>query len=573
MNNKKLFLRVNTIVLSTVCLLMSGCNKSEPAPASSKPEEQSIDTNVSSVIPPDETYNIVRPEFTPDYDTYAVSVAPSGINMTYYSDVYSRGFSWITDATVSDTDLYLVESDKGEQADFANAQHVEGEAQKVTFQTGGNVVFEDGSHPTSKGSSNSSELVIYSHKVHVENLKKGKAYSYKIGSEQGYAYGAFIVEKEQAKSITAVHMSDAQTKDPSKLNVWRNTFTNAVKTAGKDLDMALYNGDQFDQNMEKINNVRPVRFNMYSKALDVIQDYKFDIPYMTSSGNHEPSSPYSQFLHSDIKYPSFKINEVDYSGVVDSGCFYSYDYGYAHFTVLNTNDVSDAQIQWLKDDLDDASNAKWKVVMLHISPYSTGDHTNASANQNIVKKLTPVFSANHVDLVLQAHDHTYNKTLPYKWDAAGYTETYNNSDVVNLQPQTEKVGDIEYDKNPEGTYYVTTGAAGHRCGAPEGEDGIWAEVIKEGEEWKGLDSSKTFLNNKYKIEMGSLKYDSKLDSYSVGSYTVAQDYKKGDLATGCVNAQMFGVLNLTETTLSYNVYTVSLTREAIIFDSIDILKA
>ena len=567
MNNKKLFLRVNTVVLSMTCLLMVGCNKNEPAPSvSSNPVEQSVDTSVSSVIPPEETYNIVRPEFTPEYDDYSISPKPSGFNMTYYSDVYSRGFSWITDTTVEDTELYLVESDKGEAADFSNAQLIQGEAKKVTLTTAGKTIFEDGSYPDSgTGSSNSSQQVMYSHKVHVENLKKGKAYSYKAGSSEGYRYGAFIVEKEHAKTITAVHMSDAQIKDPTKLNVWRNTFTNAVTKAGKDLDVALYNGDQFDQNMEKINNVRQIRFNTYSKALDVIQDYKFDIPYMTSSGNHEPASRYSQFLHSDIKYPE--------GGVGDQGCYYSYDYDYVHFTVLNTNDVSDAQIEWLTDDLNDASNAKWKVVMLHIAPYSTGDHTNKDANQNIVKKLTPIFSAKHVDLVLQAHDHTYNKTLPYKWDAAGYTETYNNSEVVNFEPQTEKVGDIEYDKNPQGTYYVTTGAAGHRAGAPEGSDGIWAEVVKDGEQWKGLDSSQTFLNNKYKIEMGSLKYDSKLESYTVGSYTVAQDYKKGDLATGCVNSQMFGVLNMTETTLSYNVYTVSLTREATIFDSIDILKA
>ena len=555
------------VAMSTLCLVATGCNNNVPQESSKEEESQ-----VSSVITPssiEETYNIVRPDYTPEYDKYEVSAAPSGVNMTYYSDVYSRGFSWITDATAEETELYLVESDQGEKANFSNAQFIQGDSQKVTYQTGGNVVFEDNSYPTVKGSSNSSELVVYSHKVHVENLKKGKAYSYKIGSESGYTYGAFIVEKEQAKSITAVHMSDAQTKDPTKLNVWRNTFTNAIKTAGQDLDLALYNGDQFDQNMDKINNVRPVRFNMYSKALDVVQDYKFDIPYMTSSGNHEPSSPYVQFLHSDIKYPA---NGVDYSG-----CFYSYDYDYAHFVVLNTNDVSDAQIEWLTNDLTAASSAKWKIVMLHIAPYSTGDHTNKDANQNIVKKLTPIFSAKHVDLVLQAHDHTYNKTLPYKWDAAGYTETYNNTDVVNFAPETEKVGDIEYDKNPQGTYYVTTGAAGHRAGAPEGSDGIWAEVIKNGEEWKGLDSSQTFLNNKYKIEMGSLKYDNKLDSYTVGSYIVAQDYKKGDLATGCVNAQMFGVLNITQETLSYNVYTTTLanTNNNIapkLFDSVDILK-
>ena len=506
-----------------------------------------------------ETYNIVRPEFDGDFTTYSVSEKPSGVNVTYYSDIYSRGFSWITDNTVNDTELYLVKSDKGQEADFSKATKVQGTSLPVTYSTSGRITAEGLNSVT--GSSNSSELNIVSHKVHVENLEKGKAYSYKIGSEKGYTYGAFIVEKDNSESITAIHLSDAQTLDPTKLNVWRNTFTKAVSQAGKELDVALYNGDQFDQNMEKINNVRQIRFNTYSKALDVINDYKIDIPYMTSSGNHEPSVPYVQYLHSDINYAGFD----------DSGCYYSYDYNYAHFVVLNTNAVNDTQINWLKSDLDAASNAKWKVVMLHIAPYSTGDHTDKSANRTIVEKLTPVFSSKHVDLVLQAHDHTYNKTLPYKWDAAGYTQTYDNADVVNLNPETETKDNIVYDKNPQGTYYVTTGAAGHRAGAPEAEDGIWAEVVKDGDEWKGLDSSKTYRSNKYKIEMGTLKYDNQYEPYSVGSLTSDQDYKKGDLATGCVNAQMFGVLNLSETTLSYNVYTVN-NDTVKLFDSLDVLK-
>ena len=525
-----------------------------------KPNQSSSEPSGSSSNEPE--YSINRPAFTPDYTTFEATPQPFGVNMTYYSDIYSRGFSWFTDNTASETKLYLTQSDKGQQADFSNATLVEGTSLEIEYNADGNLTSKDGSVPKTKGSSNDVTLNLYSHKVHVENLEKGKAYSYKIGAEQGWAYGAFIVEKDQPQTITAVHMSDAQTKDLTKLNVWRNTFTKAVDTAGKGLDMALYNGDQFDQNNSTGNNKKPSRVLRYTKALDVISDYKIDIPYMASAGNHEPSVPYINYLTSDIKY----------GGYVDSGCYYSYDYSFAHFTVLNTNDVSDAQINWLTSDLEKASNAKWKIVVLHIAPYSTGDHTNKSENQNIVKKLTPIFSAKHVDLVLQAHDHTYNKTLPYKWDAAGYTETNNNADVVNFEPQTETKGDIVYDKNPQGTYYVTTGAAGHRAGAPEASDGIWAEVVKDGDNWRGVDSSQTFLNNKYKIEMGKLKYDNKLESYSVGSYTIAQDYKKGDLATGCVNAQMFGVLNLSETTLSYNAYTVK-DSTVNLFDSVDILKA
>ena len=559
--------RIFAIVLASMCLSVVSCgNKESKKGPQSGPNDSSTSPSSSEV---EEQYNIVRPEYTPEYNNYSISAAPTGFNMTYYSDIYSRGFSWITDTTVDDTKLYLVESDKGEAADFSNAELIEGEAKKVTLKTSGKVVFEDGSYPEETGSSNSSEQVMYSHKVHVENLKKGKAYSYKAGSGDNYRYGAFVVEKEKAKSITAVQLSDAQTKEPSKLNVWRNTFVKSVETAGNDLDMVLYNGDQFDQNMEKINDVRQIRFNTYSKALDIIQDYKFNLPYMTSSGNHEPAARYSQFLHADINYPE--------GAVSGQGVYYSYDYDYAHFVVLNTNDVSNTQINWLKDDLEAAKDAKWKIVMMHISPYSTGDHSNKTENQNIVQKLTPIFSEKHVDLVLQAHDHTYNKTLPYRWDAAGYTETWNNDEVVNLEPETQAVGEKVYDKNPQGTYYVTTGAAGHRCGAPEATDGVWAEVVKDGDEFKALDSSYTYLNNKYKIEMGRLKYSNSYEPYSGTDdsrnlFRSEQNFEAGNLATGCVNAQMFGVLNIDETTLSYTVYTVN-SETVKMFDSVDVLKA
>ena len=573
---RKIPLNVLTIVLSAFCLSVAACsnggsnnNQSSHGdnPSSLEPASSSIEESSSSI--PEEHYNIVRPTFTPDYTTFAATPEPFAVNMTYYSDVYSRGFSWFTDSTAADTELYLVQSDKGQDADFSNATPIEGTSLEIEYNADGNISSKDGSIPKTKGSSNDVTLNLYSHKVHVENLEKGKAYSYKIGAEQGYTYGAFIVEKEQAQSITAVHMSDAQTKDLTKLDVWRNTYTQAVKTAGDGLDMALYNGDQFDQNNSTGNNKKPSRVLRYTKALDVISDYKFDIPYMASSGNHEPSVPYINYLTSDIKYANY----------ADSGCYYSYDYGFAHFSVLNTNNVNDAQINWLKDDLDAASNAKWKIVMMHISPYATGDHSVKSDNEKIVEKLTPVFSSKHVDLVLQAHDHTYNKTLPYKWDAAGYTTTWNNADVVNFEPEVEQLNNRTYDKNPQGTYYVTTGAAGHRVGAPEASDGIYAEVVKnESGEFVPLNSSKTYRDAKYKTEMGKIKYDNQYEPYTTGSYASDQHYEVGDLATGCVNAQMFGVLNLTENTLSYDVYTTTLSDAQSnvapkLFDSVDILKA
>ena len=138
-------------------------------------------------------------------------------------------------------------------------------------------------------------------------------------------------------------------------------------------------------------------------------------------------------------------------------------------------------------------------------------------------------------------------------------------------------------KNPNGTYYVTTGAAGHRCGSVE-SDGIWAEVVKDGDQIKGLNPSKTFTTNKYKNVCGTLTQSNQYEPYTISSYTSAQDYKAGDPATGNVNACMFGILNMTENTLSYHVYTTNDKKtvdgkieydldSVKLFDTLDILKA
>ena len=65
--------------------------------------------------------------------------------------------------------------------------------------------------------------------------------------------------------------------------------------------------------------------------------------------------------------------------------------------------------------------------------------------------------------------------------------------------------------------------------------------------------------------------DNQYEAYTHGGYTSDQHYEIGDPASGNVNAAMFGVLNITETTLSYYSYTVN-DQIVKLFDTLDILK-
>ena len=77
--------KIPFIILLIPGLLITACNKGGNS-TSNKEEE----------------YNIVRPTVTPDYENFEIGANPAALNMSYYSGVYSRGFSWFTDKSVNE---------------------------------------------------------------------------------------------------------------------------------------------------------------------------------------------------------------------------------------------------------------------------------------------------------------------------------------------------------------------------------------------------------------------------------------------------------------------------------------
>ena len=81
---KKRFLFVT---LTTFCFVLVACQRNSNGGESSAIAPEQSSDSVPSSSEEQQQYNIVRPEYTPDYDNYDVSAAPSGFNMTYYSDI------------------------------------------------------------------------------------------------------------------------------------------------------------------------------------------------------------------------------------------------------------------------------------------------------------------------------------------------------------------------------------------------------------------------------------------------------------------------------------------------------
>ena len=474
-----------------------------------------------------------------DYTSYDYSDEVGGLTVTFYSDIYSRGFCWVTADTNSATELYVVKSSHGENATFITEDLV----------PSGNTYTEQLSD---------SGKNYYTHKAHVTGLTPGATYSYKVGGNGHYRYGTFKVEDSEIDRIDIISLTDAQTRNLSLLNVWENTAAQSIGVV-QNPDLILYDGDQFDVS----GRVKNSRILAYCVALDTVSTRFGATPYMAALGNHDYGTSNAR-------------SDVDFANSSDPG-YYSFDYGFAHFVVLNINGNGDsqsrinAQLQWLPTDLAAAranANIKWIVVMMHNGPHSTGDHSADTYTPKGAAMFTPIFSQYHVDLVIQGHDHTYSKTLPYKWDTEGKTTVYGDSSIVNYSVLTETVGSVTYDVNPQGTYYVTTGAAGHRAGATAGEaDGVYADVVADpgaadGSGLAPVNSVKTYLNNTYKTIVGICNV-----GCSVGTSTV----NKGDPATCNIDSQMFGSLSITPTTLSYKFYVVD-GANVMLLDTLDVMK-
>ena len=111
----------------------------------------------------------------------------------------------------------------------------------------------------------------------------------------------------------------------------------------------------------------------------------------------------------------------------DSGRFYSFDVGNAHFISIlaaaNPYTLPQATLEWLQQDIDDAQarGQQWIVPYMHQSPFSSGQ--SHGSNFDLRNQLGPLFEQEQIKLVLSAHDESYERTYPLSNLGAGNNPT------------------------------------------------------------------------------------------------------------------------------------------------------
>ncbi|MCI0622017.1 MAG: metallophosphoesterase [Acidobacteria bacterium] len=116
------------------------------------------------------------------------------------------------------------------------------------------------------------------------------------------------------------------------------------------------------------------------------------IKFYASLGNHDwgfSDSPAAEVLYTQ-QSPTWRLPAT----------YYSFTAGAVQFFALDTNEIPEAQLVWLKQELA-KSRAIWKLVYGHHPIYSAGVHED---NPRLVKQLMPVLK-DRADIFFAGHDH------------------------------------------------------------------------------------------------------------------------------------------------------------------------
>jgi hypothetical protein len=193
----------------------------------------------------------------------------------------------------------------------------------------------------------------------------------------------------------------------------------------------------------------PLLWNNYFAEIDAVAR---SVPWMVAAGNHDMEAAYSNDGYDGLQH-RFALPG---NGPPICPAVYSFVYGNVGVISLDANDVSfeiranlgysgGAQTAWLAKALailTQDSRVDFIVVFFHHCAYCTG-RTHGSEG-GVRKDWVPLFDRYHVDLVINGHNHLYERTDPLRGGA-----------VTRPAPTGETVR-----PKSDGTTYLTVGGGG-----------------------------------------------------------------------------------------------------------------
>lgn len=286
---------------------------------------------------------------------------------------------------------------------------------------------------------------MYCHKVTVTDLEAGTTYNYRVGDMDKNMWsdvGTFKTD-DGDNSFSFITIADVQASS------YENFAQAACVLKGA---MSVLPDSEFTVNLgDFVNDDTNEEWDNY---FDNFAFSNMNTTFAPIAGNHDGNI--TNKLNINVFNSMFNLSNKDTKSLTNwvNGVYYSYDYGNAHFAVLNTNDMypmTQSQRNWLVNDMKQ-SDADWKFVFMHRAAYAEGKNINKPDTIIMRDVLLPLFDELDIDMVYAGHDHCYYRSYQVKGD-----KVVND---VSYVTESYKGEQVTFAVNPEGTVHILPSTAG-----------------------------------------------------------------------------------------------------------------
>ncbi|MBA3886479.1 MAG: metallophosphoesterase [Acidobacteria bacterium] len=258
---------------------------------------------------------------------------------------------------------------------------------------------------------------FYQHEATLQGLKASTTYTYEV------RVGGMTVTGGSGSLSTAPPAGTGTTRfiafgDSGTGSTEQRSLATLMRA--DTFDLSLHTGDVVYGNAGGTSDGS--RHTLNAWFFGIYRDWLRSKPMFPSLGNHDSRQSTS---HGAAYLSAFVLptNGASASYPDHAERYYSFDYGPVHFVALDTERAlqeparRSEQLAWLAADLA-STTQPWKVVYFHRSPYSAGLHHGSDLA--VRQAFAPLFEQHGVHLVLSAHDHLYERSLPWRETLPGH---------------------------------------------------------------------------------------------------------------------------------------------------------
>ena len=248
------------------------------------------------------------------------------------------------------------------------------------------------------------------HEVLIEDLLPGKTYQYRVASKEiilfepyKLTYGetinselhSFTAPDPNSKEISWLVLNDIHDRPAS--------FGPLLNLNGNDpYDFVFLNGDMFDYQADE----KQIIDHLLTPCTEVFASKK---PLLFIRGNHETRGKYARqlkdyFSNPGGEYFTFQAGPV-FAIALDTGEDKPDEHP-VYAGIVDFDRYRERQAVWLEKQMQTRAfkKAKFRVVMMHIPPFYSGDW---HGTLHCRKLFSPLFDKYKIDLVISGHTHTY----------------------------------------------------------------------------------------------------------------------------------------------------------------------